>query len=59
MSILCGYLLRFDINPKAIKFGELPPLPGDSIFSMFSKQARLDPTFVENRRVGLENVFIV
>lgn len=50
---------EFDTNPKAIKFGDLPALPGDTIFSLFSKQARLDPDFIEKRREGLEAVFFI
>jgi len=40
-------------KPKAIKFGELAPLPGDTISSIFGK-GRFEPEFVEDRRKKLE-----
>eukprot|EP01111_Echinosteliopsis_oligospora_P018521 TRINITY_DN854_c0_g1_i1.p1 TRINITY_DN854_c0_g1~~TRINITY_DN854_c0_g1_i1.p1 ORF type:complete len:170 (+),score=36.66 TRINITY_DN854_c0_g1_i1:75-584(+) len=41
------------LKPKAIKFGELHPLPGDSLSSLFGK-GRFEPEFIEDRRVKLE-----
>lgn len=40
-------------KPKAIKFGELAPLPGDTISSLFGK-GRFEPEFIEDRRKKLE-----
>eukprot|EP00026_Physarum_polycephalum_P017966 Phypoly_transcript_19372.p1 GENE.Phypoly_transcript_19372~~Phypoly_transcript_19372.p1 ORF type:complete len:155 (+),score=29.19 Phypoly_transcript_19372:54-518(+) len=40
-------------KPKAIKFGELYPLPGDTISSLLGK-GRFEPEFIEDRRVKLE-----
>eukprot|EP01112_Ceratiomyxa_fruticulosa_P007544 TRINITY_DN1963_c0_g1_i2.p1 TRINITY_DN1963_c0_g1~~TRINITY_DN1963_c0_g1_i2.p1 ORF type:complete len:159 (-),score=41.82 TRINITY_DN1963_c0_g1_i2:78-554(-) len=40
-------------KPKAVKFGELPPLPGVTLSSLIG-QGRFDPEFIEMRRKGLE-----
>ncbi|KAM9964639.1 hypothetical protein ACTFIW_004412 [Dictyostelium discoideum] len=40
-------------KPKAIKFGELCPLPGNNLSSLFG-QGRFEPEFIEERRKGLE-----
>eukprot|EP01107_Rhizomastix_libera_P005605 TRINITY_DN191_c0_g1_i1.p1 TRINITY_DN191_c0_g1~~TRINITY_DN191_c0_g1_i1.p1 ORF type:complete len:149 (+),score=31.33 TRINITY_DN191_c0_g1_i1:29-448(+) len=45
---------KLDQDPKKAKFGELKELPGDSVFTMFSKKARIEPEFVEKRRKSLE-----
>ncbi|EFA80169.1 hypothetical protein PPL_06991 [Heterostelium album PN500] len=40
-------------KPKAIKFGELYPLPGNNLSSLFG-QGRFEADFIEERRKGLE-----
>eukprot|EP01133_Synstelium_polycarpum_P008933 gene8933-10472_t len=40
-------------KPKAIKFGELFPLPGNNLSSLFG-QGRFETEFIEERRKGLE-----
>jgi hypothetical protein len=40
-------------KPKAIKFGELAALPGNTVTSLFGK-GRFDEQFVETRRAGLQ-----
>ncbi|KAF2072818.1 hypothetical protein CYY_005861 [Polysphondylium violaceum] len=40
-------------KPKAIKFGELAPLPGNNLSSLFG-QGRFEAEFIEERRKGLE-----
>ena len=41
-------------NPKNIKFGALPSLPGDTMSSLFSSKGRFEPEFIEKRRAALE-----
>lgn len=41
-------------NPKAIKFGELPQLPGNTMSSLLTGGGRFEAEFVEKRRQGLE-----
>jgi hypothetical protein len=45
---------KLSANPKAIKFGELPQLPGDTVSSLLTGAGRFEPEFVEKRRQGLE-----
>eukprot|EP01132_Coremiostelium_polycephalum_P001166 gene1166-1476_t len=40
-------------KPKASKFGELYPLPGNTVQSLFG-QGRFEADFIEERRKGLE-----
>ncbi|GAM26045.1 hypothetical protein SAMD00019534_092200 [Acytostelium subglobosum LB1] len=40
-------------KPKAIKFGELYPLPGNNLSSLFG-QGRFEAEFIEERRKALE-----
>ena len=39
---------------KMAKFGQIPPLPGDTFFSLIGK-GRFDPEFVNNRMKKLDD----
>eukprot|EP01106_Pelomyxa_sp_JSP_P010403 TRINITY_DN2774_c0_g1_i2.p1 TRINITY_DN2774_c0_g1~~TRINITY_DN2774_c0_g1_i2.p1 ORF type:complete len:155 (+),score=25.61 TRINITY_DN2774_c0_g1_i2:73-537(+) len=46
---------RLAANPKAQKFGDTPPLPGNTMGSLLNVgKSRYEPDFVEERRKGLE-----
>ena len=45
---------KLSANPKAIKFGDLPALPGNTLTSLFTSAGRFEPEFVEKRRQALE-----
>ena len=45
---------RLNANPKAVKFGPLPALPGNTPVSLLTNSGRFDPDFVEKRRAALE-----
>ena len=45
---------RLNANPKAVKFGPLPALPGNTPVSLLTNSGRFDPDLVEKRRAALE-----
>ncbi|KAH3762587.1 sorting nexin-3/12 [Pelomyxa schiedti] len=47
---------RLAANPRNIKFGDVPPLPGNTVGSLFNLgNSRFDTEFLEERRKGLED----
>eukprot|EP00727_Mastigamoeba_balamuthi_P014255 m51a1_g9452 putative sorting nexin- (150) ;mRNA; f:498405-498945 len=46
---------KLSANPKAIKFGDLPSLPGNTASSLLTTAGRFDAEFVETRRKALED----